>query len=1009
MRFFSLLCAVVALAASANAEPLDPSLYSGMRWRLVGPFRGGRSLSATGVPGEPDHFYFGAVGGGVWETKNAGRTWMPIFDSQPIASIGAVAVAPSRPATVYVGSGEADMRSDISHGNGVYKSLDGGRTWAHAGLSDTRQIGRILVDPGDPNLVFVAALGHGYGPNSQRGVFRSRDGGRTWARVLFRDEHTGAIDLAFAPGNAKTIFAALWQTRRPPWNVYPPSNGPGSGLYRSDDGGDTWKPVLGNGFPSEGLGRIGLAFAPGDRSRLYAIVDAKEGGLYASRDGGATWKRASSDVRVWGRGWYFGGVTVDPRNADTVYVCNTSLYRSTDGGANFLPVKGDPTGDDFHQLWIDPADPRRRILASDQGTVVSVDGGKTWSSWYNQPTAQLYHVVTDDRFPYWLYGAQQDSGAVAVPSRTDYPSIMLRDWRPISGGGESGAIAPDPADPNVLFGGTVGRFDQTTLQEQNVNPALAHPGEYRSEWTLPLTFSPRNPRALYFGNQFLFKTMDGGQHWVKISPDLTREAPGSPATLVPADAENSSAPGPRRGVVYAIAPSPLRDGLIWCGTDDGLVWITRDEGAHWEDVTPSGLTPWSKIGILEPSRFEADTVYAAVDRHRLDDLRPWIYRTRDGGRTWTLIIRGIPEGSFVNVVREDPVRRGLLYAGTETGVFVSFDDGGQWQPLQLNLPTCSIRDIAVRRNDLVVATHGRSFWILDDVTPLQHLNAAAAEADAWLFSPRETVRFHPAPFQGTPEPKDEPAGENPAVGARIDYLIRSPLPAPIRLEISDARGDVVRRWSSDERGQPPDLSNITSTPEWVAQSALLEASPGMHRFLWDLRYMLPEELRSERRSFFGVSAPPGRYTVRLTAAGRTFSVPLTLARDPRLKASDADLARQLDLTRSIESERVALARALARARRIRETTPDAPFFASLDAIVGTVDPATEESQPATETPVTLQRAATSLLRLQEAVESADAAPTPDAVAAFAQRRDAARELLRRFDQEVAKIQPRAAP
>ncbi len=998
MRFLSLLLAVAALASPAGAEPIDSSLYSGLRWRLVGPFRGGRSLSATGVPGEPDHFYFGAVGGGVWETKNSGRTWAPIFDSQPIASIGAVAVAPSRPKTLYVGSGEADMRSDISYGNGVYKSVDGGRTWAHVGLSDTRQIGRILVDPRDPNLVFVAALGHAYGPNSERGVFRSRDGGATWSRVLFYDEHTGAIDIAFAPGPSRTIFAALWQTRRPPWNVYPPSNGPGSGLYRSDDSGGTWKPVRGGGFPAEGLGRIGLAFAPGDRSRLYAVVDAKEGGLYASRDGGVTWKRASSDARVWGRGWYFGGVTVDPRDPDTVYVCNTSLYRSSDGGATFQPVKGDPTGDDFHELWINPADPRRMVLASDQGTVVSVDGGTTWSSWYNQPTAQLYHVATDDRFPYWLYGAQQDSGAVAVPSRTDYPSIMLRDWRPIAGGGESGAIAPDPQDPNVLFGGTVGRFDQTTLQEQDLNPSLAHPGEYRSEWTLPLAFSPRNPSALYFGNQFLFRTADRGQHWTRISPDLTREAPGTPGTLVPADAANSSAPGPRRGVVYTIAPSPLRDGWIWCGTDDGLIWRTRDEGAHWEDVTPAAMTPWSKVGILEPSHFEPETVYAAVDRHRLDDLRPWIYRTRDGGRTWSLITAGIPEGSFVNVVREDPVRRGLLYAGTETGVFVSFDDGGRWLPLQLNLPHCSIRDIAIRRNDLIVATHGRSFWILDDLTPLQQLDAAVERADAWLFSPRQAVRLHPAAFQGTPEPRDEPAGENPDTGARIDYLLRTRGADPVRLEIADARGNVVRRWSSDEPRPEPDLSKITSTVDWVDRASLPDVSPGMHRFVWDLRYALPEELGTGRGASPGLWAPPGRYTVRLIIGGRTLSAPLTVVRDPRVKANDADLQRQLDLAKNIEAERMEVARALARGRKMREGSPAGPSAAALDAILGTGDPAVESSQPATEKPLTLQRAATSLLRLQQAVESADAAPTPDAVSAFAARRDAAREVLRRFEE-----------
>ena len=524
VRCLRIFVGMAAAAGALSAQSFEPALLSGVRWRMAGPFRGGRVLAVALVPGQPDHFYFGAVGGGVWETRNAGRTWEPIFDGQPVASIGAIAVAPSDPRVLYVGSGEADMRSDISYGNGMYRSRDGGKKWSRAGLEATRQIGRILVDPRDANRVYVAALGHAYGPNPERGVFRSTDGGQTWSRVLFKDENTGAIDVALDPSHPKTLLAALWQTRRPPWNAYPPSNGPGSGLYRSDDGGDTWKPVAG-GFPTEKLGRIGLAYAPSDPRRVYALVDARPGGLWVSDDGGETWTAATHDRRIWERGWYFGGVTVDPSDANTVYACDVSMYRSTDAGRTFLPVKGAPGGDDYHELRIDPSNPRRMIVGSDQGAVVTVDGGRTWSSWYNQPTAQLYHGIADDRFPYWIYGAQQDSGAAATPSRSDYSSITLRDWRPIAVGGENGYIAPDPSHPDVLFGGSVARFDWTTLQEQDVDPTLAYPGDHRGEWTLPLTISPRPPHALYFGNQFVFRTTDGGQHWERISPDLTRESP----------------------------------------------------------------------------------------------------------------------------------------------------------------------------------------------------------------------------------------------------------------------------------------------------------------------------------------------------------------------------------------------------------------------------------------------------------------------------------------------------
>ncbi len=1012
------LCGFAAAASALPAQPFDPSLYAGLKWRMVGPFRGGRALAVTGVPGDPDRFFFGAVGGGVWRTDNAGRTWESIFDSQPIASIGAIAVAPSDPRVVYVGSGEADMRSDISYGNGMYKSVDGGESWTRIGLSDTRQIGRVLVDPADPNVVFVAALGHGYGPNAERGVFRSKDGGKSWKKVLFKDENTGAIDLAFDPRSSKTIFAALWQTRRPPWNVYPPSNGPGSGLYRSTDGGETWRPVT-DGLPSEKLGRIGIAFAPGDGKRVYAVVDAKDGGIFASQDGGASWKRTSSDRRVWERGWYFGGITVDPKNPDVVYVCDTAMYRSADGGKTFLPIKGAPGGDDYHQLWIDPKDASRMILGSDQGAVVSVDGAKTWSSWYNQPTAQFYHAATDDRVPYWIYGAQQDSGAAATPSRTDYPTITLRDWRDIAVGGESGYIVPDPKDPDAVWGGTVGRFDWKTLQEANLDPTLAFPGDYRGEWTLPLAVSPRDPKTIYFGREVLFRTSDGGEHWEKASPDLTRENPAVPPGLDAITAQDSAVKGPRRGVIYAIAPSPIASRRIWCGTDDGKIWLSRDDSRTWQDVTPQDLGPWSKVGILEASHFDADTAYAAIDRHRLDDVAPHILRTRDGGRTWHPIAAGIPDGSFVNVVREDPARRGLLYAGTETGVFVSFDDGDHWQSLQGNLPNCSVRDLDARHGDLIAATHGRSFWVLDDLSPIHQLDAKVSASEAWLFAPRQAVRLHPAPFQGTPEPRDEPSAANPPRGAAIDYFLKAA--GPVSIEIRDEKGEVVRRFGSGDRRQPPDVSRIQITPDWVPVPEPPPATAGMHRFVWDLRDSLPEELRRPgSRESAGPWAPPGRYTVVLSAAGKTWTQPLHVARDPRIAATDEDLVAQHALARDIQSERVAVAGALRQAAALRKGIAalrlPGEAAAALSKLTTAIDRAAgppvlvpgEEFFDTEEISLTtLRRLAVSLAGLEAAVESADRAPTSDARTGFERRRAMAAEGLAKWKEVLGRELPDA--
>jgi photosystem II stability/assembly factor-like uncharacterized protein len=976
-----------------------------MRWRLVGPFRGGRALAACGVPGHPNTFYFGAVDGGVWKTTDAGRVWKPIFDNEPIASIGAIAVAPSDPNVIYVGTGEADMRSDISYGDGMYKSTDGGKTWRHIGLTDTRQIGRVLVDPHNPNVVFVAALGHAYGPNAERGVFRSIDGGRTWQKVLYKNDNIGAIDLAFDPADPQIIYAALWQTRRPPWNVYPPSNGPGSGLYQSTDGGATWRHLTGRGLPAKGLGRIGIAFAPSDPTRIYLLIDAVRGGLYRSDDSGQHWVRIDSDPRIWERGWYFGGVTVDPKNPNIVYVCNTALYRSEDGGKSFVPIKGAPGGDDYHSLWIDPHNPRRMIVASDQGVVISLDGAKTWSSWYNQPTAQIYHLATDNRFPYWIYASQQDTGSVALPSRSLYAGINFHDWRPIEAGGESEYIAPDPLHPNILFGGSehtkVTRFNLITGEDRNIPPPLAHPGAWRYTWTLPLVFSPVDPHRLYFGSQKLFETDDGGKIWKIISPDLTRRHPGIPPNLDPTTARDT-ANGNRRGVIYTIAPSPLAAGLIWIGTDDGLIQVTHDGGKTWENVTPPELTPWSKVTLIEASHFDPLTAYAAVDRHRLDDLRPYIYRTRDGGKTWQKITDGIPNGAFVNVVREDPKRRGLLYAGTETGVYISFDDGDHWQSLQLNLPVASVRDLVVHGDDLVAGTHGRSIWILDDVTPLRQINAQVAASPAWLFRPAVAYRVRPPTDEGTPLPPEEPAGKNPPDGAILDYYLSSRPHGPVVLEIHDSAGRLAARFSSTEKPRKIDLSKITVAPIWITGKHIPSAAPGMHRFVWNLFYRAPSANYSfDEGEVYGMWAVPGRYTVSLRVNGVTYTQPLIVKMDPRVKTPLADLQKQfeVDLQVALARERVApvlkqVEWVQKQLHALRQKLPkdNPPLRQAYDRLAQRLRPILGPPPPSgidfsgeygpSPDHSSLRYLAKALGKLQYTIESADAAPTADAMTAL---------------------------
>jgi photosystem II stability/assembly factor-like uncharacterized protein len=1000
-----------AIPMGAVASGVDPALFQDLHWRSIGPFRGGRVLAVTGAPDDPRRFYFGAVNGGVWTTDDAGRTWTPIFDSQPVGSIGALALAPSAPRTLYVGTGEADMRSDIAQGVGMFKSTDGGANWTAIGLKDTQAIGRILVDPRDPDVLLVAALGHPYGPNPERGVFRSTDGGATWTRTLFKDADTGAVDMAFQPGNPDVVYASLWGTRRPPWNVYPPSNGPGGGVWKSVDGGRTWTELKGRGLPAA-PGHIGLATTPADPRRVYALIDAKDGGLYRSDDAGATWRKTTDDKRLWQRGWYFGGVTVDPKDADRVWVCDTIMLRSDDGGATFVPVKGDPTGDDFHSLWIDPVNPDRRILGVDQGTLVTLNGGTTWSSWFNQPTGQFYHVATDNRFPYRVYGAQQDSGAAGVPSRGDaaVDGINMTQFHEITAGGESDEIAPDPDDPDTVYGGRVDKLDLRSGQTRSIDPTLAFPDTYRGTWTLPLKFG-KGGKDLLFANQRIFKTSDGGEHWSPISPDLTRPTLTVPPTLDAATAEDTAEPGPRRGVVYDLGPSPLVDGLIWAGTDDGLVWRTRDGGAHWDEVTPAALTPWSKIGAVEPSHFDANTAYLAVDRHRLDDFAPYVYRTHDGGRSWTPIVQGLAEGGVlnaVNVVREDPVRKGLLYAGTERGAFVSFDDGDHWQPLQKGLPRTSVRDITLHDADLVIATHGRGFYIMDDITPLRAL-AEDGGGGPRLLPLAPAVRVHEPDFVGTPLPRDEPLAANPPDGAYIDYVLGSDA-KPVRISILDAQGSVAARFSSEDPTPPLDPAKLDMAPEWVPIAPPPAVTPGHHRFVWDLRYAKPALLSGGDPTPSGVWAPPGRYTVELSIDGRVQRQPLEVRPDPRVKVTEAGFQAEFVLARQIEQARVEARTALEAAgklqttleARLKTTRPlgRSKIEARLARLRALAHSSADGRAKAVGVPpppsAGLYDISERLDKLAQAVDGADAAPSPDDVSGFHLARAALDSALARW-------------
>jgi photosystem II stability/assembly factor-like uncharacterized protein len=1025
LQFAFLPLIILATSAVTLSQPFNPNLYQGMRWRMIGPFRGGRTVAISGVPGKPNVFYMAPNNGGVWKTTDYGLTWNPIFDDQPTGSVGALAIAPSNPEVIYVGSGEGLRRPDLSVGDGIYKSADGGHTWQHLGLRDAQQIGAILVDPHDPNRVFVAAVGHPYGPNSERGVFRSTDGGTNWQKILYKNENIGAIDLAFDPTNAQTIYAVMWASRRPPWTTGGSYGAPGSGLFKSSDGGTNWQ-ELGKGLPSGAdLGRIGLAIAPSDPKRMYALVQSeKAGGVYKSDDAGESWQRVNSESRVYGRGDDFACVRIHPKDRDTIFIANTSTYKSTDAGQSFKAIKGAPGGDDYHTVWINPEDPQIIALASDQGVTISVNDGATWSSWYNQPTAQFYHVITDNQFPYWVYGGQQESGSVGTASRSDFGQITFRDWYPV-GVEEYGYVAPDPLDPNMIYGGKATRFNRVTGQTQDISPVVLRTGKYRFNRTAPIIFSYVDPHTLYLGSNVLFATKDGGNSWQIISPDLTREDPAVPPSLgIFVDAD--PAKGKHRGVIYSIAPSPKDGDLIWAGTDDGLVHVTHDGGKNWLNVTPPDLTPWSKIAQLDASHFDTQTVYAAVNRFRLDDLHPHIYRTHDGGKTWQHTVTGIGENEPVNAVREDPERKGLLYAATEKTVYVSFDDGEHWQTLRLNLPITSIRDLVAHGDDLVIGTHGRSFWILDNVTPLRQLTAQVESSQSHLFASQLTYRLRRNNNTDTPLPPEIPAGQNPPDGAMFDYWIKDAAQKVV-LEVSDSAGKLVRRFTSDDKPEPIDEKELNVPTYWIRPERSLSAEPGMHRFVWDMHYPPPDALEHDYpisaiygdtpRSPLGPPVLPGAYTVKLTVDGDAHVQSLKVKMDPRVKASPADLQAQFALEMKIVDAMHRGFVTLMQVRNLRASLKDLQQSGGTKMPVSTKDldkkcseiegteggfGASFLSTPAGRSLVRLNAGLNTLLGT---VDSADMAPTTQAGSTFEDVNKALDEQLARWDEIQKKDLP----
>ena len=1018
---------LAAWPVAVVAEMPSPDLFRELHWRNIGPFRGGRTRAAAGVPGQPNVFYMGQVNGGVWKSDDFGQTWNPVFDAQPTQSIGAIAVAPSNPAIVYVASGEGLRRPDLSVGDGIYRSADAGATWTHLGLRDGQQIPTLAIDPRNPDRLFAAVLGHPYGANAERGIYRSSDGGATWEKSLYVDADTGGWDVCFDPANPDVMYATLWESRLGPWDGGNHYKGVKGGIFKSTDGGQSWRKLTA-GLPAD-LSQAYVTVAPADPRRIYASVGTVRGSeIYRSDDAGENWRLATTDPRP---ALSIGGgdmplIRVDPVNPDIVYSATVVAWRSTDGAKTWSALKGAPGGDDYQNLWINPQRPEIILLVSDQGAVVTVNGGRTWSSWYNQPTAQLFHVAADNVFPYRLYSGQQESGSVGIASRGNDGAITFREWHPV-GASEYGYVAPDPLDPNIVYGAgrlEVSKFHWDTGQIEMVSPVPLASPKYRAVRTMPLLFSPVDPHVLYFGTNILFKTTDGGLSWQEISPDLGRPPGGIPANLGTLTAKDAAAAEKQRGVIYALAPSPKNGNLLWAGTDDGLVWLTTDGGKKWNDVTPPGLTPWSKVTQIDASHFDPATAYVSVSRFRIDDLAPYIYRTRDSGKTWQLITAGLDQAP-VNAVREDPVRPGLLFAATEKGVWVSFNDGDRWEPLQLNLPHTSMRDIIVHGPDLIVATHGRSFWILDDISPLRQL-APGGQPAMTLFQPAAAVRVRDNLNTDTPLPPDEPAGENPPEGAIIDYYLPAAAAGPATLEILDAGGKVVRRYSSADTPEvtAADLAKLPIPPYWPQLPPNLSAGAGLHRWVWDLHYAAPDALRHTYpisavrhrtpRLPRGPGALPGRYTVRLTAGAQVRSAPLTVSMDPRVKTPATDWQKRFDLQERLGQLMTRSARTIRHGQSLLEQIgtlakePRAPgpelaaLKAKLQAQLGA--PAGDQAESA----LTGLHGETS--ELYNSLEPADAAPTRAQFATAAKLGEEFNEAAERWekllDGEVAALNRR---
>ncbi len=1010
LKFF--LLAIFCLSAtSIIAQQVSPNLYQNIHWRSIGPFRAGRTVGAVGIPNQPNTFFIGVNNGGVWKTTDAGRTWKPIFDEAPTGSVGDVAICESQPNVIYVGSGEGLQRPDLSTGDGIYKSTDGGKSWKNLGLRAAQQIGGLVVDPKDPNRVFVAALGHPYGANDERGVYRSLDGGATWQRVLFKDENTGAVQVEFDPTNPQILYADLWQGRQGPWENGA-WQGAGSGLYKSVDGGTTWKQLT-KGLPTieQGLGRIGFGISHSNAKIIYATVDANPNvaGIYRSDDAGESWTRLSGDTRLWGRGSDFAEIRPHPKNPDIVFVANTGSYKSIDGGKSWTAFKGAPGGDDYHRIWINPENPDVMLFAADQGAVVTVNGGETWSSWYNQATAQFYHVSTDNRWPYWVYGGQQESGSAAVASRGDYGAITWRDWRTV-GVEEYGYVAPDPLNPDITYGGKITRYDWKTGQVNNIAPESIRGGKYRFLRTAPVLFSPVDNKTLFYAGNVLFKTTSGGNSWEIISPDLSREAWDVPANIGVYRTEQMKTM-PRRGVIYTVAPSYQDLNTIWAGTDDGLIHLTRDGGKNWKNVTPPELKSWAKVSLMDASHFDNDTAYAAVNTLRLDDLRPHIYRTHDGGKTWEHITNGIPDGGIVNAVREDPIRKGLLYAGTEQAVYFSIDDGEHWQSLRLNMPATSIRDLVVKNDDIVVGTHGRSFWILDDITPLRQITNEIAAADAHLFVPQIAYRVRRSLNTDTPIPPEEPMGQNPPDGAIINYYLKSAA-SEVTIEIFDQANKLIRRYSSNDKPEIIDEKTQAYPTYWFRPARVLSAKSGMQRWTWDLKYAPPEGfprsypmtaiLNDTPSQPVGTTVLPGEYKVRLTANGKSFTQPLTIKMDPRVTTPIAGLAKMFEVSLSSYEGIAKIRNAQNEMNNLRgqfkllPATEVAALDKKISALVGRssgIDAFGGSSREPGFTGLSVN-----FLGLMNLVEGADVAPTTQAIAASNELQKSLNALLVRWEE-----------